>query len=204
MLNDKKRWYLIALILPAASCVASEISSGVDEETKLPYWQVHDDKMSLRLVQRLPMQTRGYFLARGFNRQQVEQIAKSCVFQTVFKNISNTTSSPAALTYNLNDWQVVYHGERHSPKTREDWAKQWQQAGVAKPVQLAFEWSLYPTQQVYQPGDYNWGMTTFALPPGSVFDLRVSWDQSGKHHQATIQGIKCMEDLNLQPGDLPP
>ena len=53
--------------------------------------------ISLRLVQRLPIQSRAFFLARGFNKQQAEIIAQSCIFQTVFKNTSNKASSPSPL-----------------------------------------------------------------------------------------------------------
>ena len=176
--------------------------TGIDEQAQLPYWQISDEGMSLRLVQRLPIQSRGFFLARGFNKRQVERIAQSCVFQTVFKNISNETSQPVPLTYNLRDWVVSINGTEQGLKIREDWAREWQAEKVPIPVQLAFEWALYPTEQEYKPGDYNWGMSIFNLKPGSVFDLKVVWQQYGKIHSVIIKNIQCAEDINPQPSEV--
>jgi hypothetical protein len=184
------------------SVCAFEKSTGVDEQAKLPYWQISSDMMSLRLVQRLPMQTRAFFLARGFNKEQTEKIAQSCVFQTVFKNLSHNTSNPSVLTYNLEDWEIIHQGETRSLMTREKWERIWKRERVAKSVRLAFEWALYPTEQNYQPGDYNWGMSVYGLEPGSVFDLKVVWKQSGKRHEVLLDDIQCAEDLDLQPGDV--
>ncbi len=149
------------------------------------------------------MQTRAFFLARGFNREQAERIAQSCVFQTVVKNRSNQTSRPSRFSYNLNDWQVNHNGKTLPLLTRQKWETIWQQEELNKPVRLAFEWALYPTEQTYQPGDYNWGMTLYGLPPGSRFDLKVVWRQGGERHQTIIPDIQCAEDLDLQPGDVP-
>lgn len=188
----------VCLILPAMA----ELKTGVDNEAQLPYWEYSNASMSIRLVQRLPIQTRAYFLARGFSKAQSERIAQSCVFQTVFKNNSHLTN-PAALQYNLRDWKVHFQDKTLGLKTREDWAKEWQQENVKKPVQVAFEWSLYPTQQQYKPGDYNWGMSIFNLAPGSKFNLDLSWQQYGKSHNVKIKDIECAADINPQPKENP-
>ncbi|MFO7602473.1 MAG: hypothetical protein R6X06_01515 [Gammaproteobacteria bacterium] len=192
-----------ALCLCASLCllppaVAVEIRTGIDPEAQLPYWEVHSPDMSVRLVQRLPDQTRAFFQARGFSNAHAELIAQSCVFQTVFKNTSNLTT-PAALEYNLHDWTVHDNGTSRKMKMREHWKQEWQEREVPLAAQLAFEWALYPTQQVYQPGDYNWGMSVFNLKPGRVFDLDVVWQQFGKTTSATITGIQCAPDVVLTP-----
>lgn len=190
------RALLTALLCAAAmhdALAAARIEQGTDEQAQLPYWQINDEHMSLRLVQRQPDQTRGFFTARGFTASQAELIAQSCVFQTVFKNESHH-SQPAPLEYNLREWVVTVNGETRGLKTREDWKTEWQRQGVAVPVQLAFQWSLYPTQQVYQPGDYNWGMSIFNLKPGTLFDLTVVWRQHGTTHEAAIRGMQCAPD----------
>jgi len=179
---------------------AIDLKTGVDEQAQLPYWEISTGGMSLRLIQRLPIQTRGYFMARGFKAKQAERIAQSCLFQTIFKNISDADSagSPSNLEYNLHGWLVKRKGTRHRPKTREDWSKEWQAEKVSQAAQIAFEWSLYPTQQEYKPGDYNWGMTIFNLKPGMKFDLDVSWKQYGKLNKSSIKGIECAPDINPQ------
>ena len=83
-----KTFFPYVLLLANAGYVnAADIKTGIDEQAKLPFWEIKEKGISLRLVQRLPIQSRAFFLARGFNKQQVEIVAQSCIFQTVFKNI---------------------------------------------------------------------------------------------------------------------
>jgi len=187
----------LGLLLPLLA-QAGGITKGTDEQAKLPYWQYRDDGMSLRLVQRLPDQSRAFFLARGFSSGHAELIAQSCIFQTVFKNISNT-GKPSPLTYNLRNWVISYKGKLGAMKTREDWDTQWQQLKAPQPARIAFEWSLVPTVQTYQAGDYNWGMSSFNLKPGSKFDLKLTWRQHGRQRSAVIPGIQCAADISSQP-----
>ena len=179
---------------------AATITTGIDEEARLPYWHVQDEGASIRLVQRLPDQTRAFFMARGFSADQAELIAQSCVFQTVFKNISNE-SRPSPIRYTLRDWTVRRDGVTGTLKTREDWAAQWEALNVSQAARIAFEWSLFPTHQTYQPGDYNWGMSIFQLPPGTSFQLDLSWTQYGETRGARIQDIRCAADIRPEPGD---
>jgi hypothetical protein len=190
----------VCLLLPLLVW-AGNITSGTDEQAKLPFWQYQDNGMSVRLVQRLPDQTRGFFLARGFSTSQAELIAQSCVFQTVFKNISHN-HLPSPLTYNLRDWIVTHQGKTGAMKIREDWDTQWQDMQVKAAPRIAFEWSLLPTLQTYQAGDYNWGMSVFNLKPGSEFDLTLTWQQHGKQQRAVIRDMRCAADVPSQP-DLP-
>lgn len=187
-------WLLCLIAAPAIAAV----TRGTDPEARLPYWEVVDEGMSLRLVQRLPDQTRGFFQARGFDAQQADMIALSCVFQTVFRNTA-TPDQGGDVEYNLRDWVVHASGGRQGMKTREGWRGIWISKKVAKPAQVAFEWALFPTQQTYRPGDYNWGMSIFNLPPGSAFDLEVVWRWQGKTRSVRIEEMRCAEDLHLEP-----
>jgi len=188
---------LLALLSFSSLSMSSEVvqSQGVDKVAKLPYWQIKTRGMSLRLVQRLPDQSRAFYMARGFSEQHAEIIAQSCVFQTVFRNItSDKNASP--VNYNLRKWVVVFKGQKQGMKVREDWKKEWQKRKVSMASQIAFEWGLFPTKQVYEAGDYNWGISIFDLKPGSQFDLKVSWTQFGKNYQSWIKNIKCAADIH--------
>jgi hypothetical protein len=188
------------LFLAWSAGLTATVGTGIDEEAQLPYWEIRDRGMSLRLVQRLPDQTRGFFLARGFTGQHAERIAQSCVFQTIFRNTSST-SEPDSVDYNLREWAVIHRGQMRGMKTREDWAQEWQAEEVAMPAQIAFEWALFPTQQRYHPGDYNWGMSVFNLQPGSRFDLEVAWRQYDQTHRVVIPGMECAPDIQAEPQD---
>lgn len=187
------------MLLNKASFAAT-LNTGIDEEAGLPFWEVTDKGMSLKLVQRLPDQTRGFFMARGFSTEHAELIAQSCVFQTVFKNTSNL-GTPSTLNYNLREWVVLYQDQQRGLKTREDWETEWKTRNITTSSQLAFNWALYPTIQTYRPGDYNWGMSLFNLKPGATFDLKIVWYQFDKMHEFVINDIQCAPDIHPEPNE---
>ena len=179
---------------------SATLTTGKDEQSLLPYWQVQDDGLMLRLVQRLPDQTRGFFMGRKFSPAHAEKIATSCVFQTVFKNISDQ-GKPSPLTYNLRDWVIHYQGTTRHLKTREDWEREWAETDARQSSKMDFYWSLIPTTMTYEPGDYNWGMSIFDLKPGARFDLTISWQQFEKPHSYKIKNIECSPDIHPDPSD---
>ena len=187
---------LLALLLLSFPAWGMEAHQGIDPQAGLPSWTIHDAGMSLRLVQRLPDQTRGFLMARGFTAAQAERVAVSCVFQTDFRNIA---SDDAPLSYDLHDWIVHFQGEQRQMKLREEWVQEWQRLDVPPATRTAFEWGMYPTAQTYQPGDYNWGISVFNLPPGARFDLEVVWRQFGRIHRYTMRDIQCAPDIHPDP-----
>ena len=84
-------------------------------------------------------------------------------------------------------------------KTREDWRGEWEALGVPQSARIAFEWALYPTEQQYRPGDYNWGMSAMDLAPGTRFDLEVVWHQHGERRSTVIRGMECAPDIHPEP-----
>ena len=188
----------ISGILIAAICLAG-ITSGIDESAKLPYWEWRNDDISLRLIQRLPDQSRAFFMGRKFSKENAELIAQSCMFQTIFKNSSNEKQS-IIIEYNLNDWQIVNKNTNKRLKTREVWLEEWKTKNISQSSMIAFEWALLPTKQQYKYGDYNWGMTSFGLPPGSHFDLNIKILRNNQPVRITIPAIECAPDVRIGPG----
>jgi hypothetical protein len=189
---------LAAAMWSLAVPVTAVINTGTDTEAELPYWEVVEHGVSVRLVQRLPDQSRGFFQARGFSIADAELIAQSCVFQTIFKNVMPPTG-PGVIEYNLNEWIVHATGAQRRMKTREDWQKEWTTRHVSKAAQLSLEWGLIPTRQTYRPGDYNWGLSVFNLAPGTPFDLDLVWHQNGERRSARLKGMVCAPDIHVSP-----
>ena len=188
---------LAAAVLSCAAPASAAVTTGIDAEANLPYWQFAQGHISVRLVQRLPDQTRGFFEARGFSTADADRIAQSCVFQTIFKNVAS--GPKGAIEYNLKEWAVHTGGEKRQMKTREDWQKEWTARGVPPPAQLAFEWSLIPTRQRYAAGDYNWGFSIFNLAPGTRFALDLVWRENGARRSGRINGVVCAPDVEVPP-----
>ena len=186
------------LLLLTAPGVPAVVTTGTDAEAQLPYWDLAEPGISLRLVQRLPDQSRGFFQARGFTVADSDHIAMNCVFQTIFRNVAPVADA-GVLEYDLREWVVQTGGKRHAPKTREHWKTEWTARQVSSSAQLAFEWGLIPTRQSYAPGDFNWGLTMFGLAPGTEFDLDVVWRQRGERRNVRIKGVRCAPDIHPEP-----
>ncbi|MCK4587364.1 MAG: hypothetical protein KAU29_08480 [Gammaproteobacteria bacterium] len=190
---------LVCFVFVIAGCVVhAEVLTGTDDLAQLPYWELRSKAMTFRLVQRLPDQTRAYFSGRGFSKEDAEYVAGYCVFQTVFTNTAYMASQHV-IQYDASKWLVLYKDKQQSLVLREDWRPLWQRRRAKKPQRIAFEWSLLPTRQQYQPSDYNWGMTVFKLPHGSMFDLKLFWTLDGVMQNATIKDLQCAKDIYIPP-----
>ncbi len=184
---------LLALSLPTAATAG--VDTAADPDTGLRRWRLDQPPFQLELVQRLPDQTRAFFLARGFPAGVADRIATACVFQTIVRNTGTPGDSPA-VTVRLGEWTVYGDGRPRPPRLKEQWLEEWGTALATAP-RLAFRWATFPTVQTFEPrGDYNWGMISFGLPPGTRFDLDVVWHEDGSTRNARIEGIRCPEDLH--------
>ena len=178
--------------------VWAEVVTGIDDAAQLPFWELREDSLSLRLVQRLPDQTRAYFAGRGFSREDAGYVAQFCIFQTVFTNTA-AAASRHVISYDLRDWRVLTKEKQLPLMLREDWRLIWRRRDAGQAPTIAFEWSLLPTQQSYQATDYNWGMTVYQLGHGEKFDLKLVWKLDGEPKSATLQGIRCAKDIDVPP-----
>jgi len=187
---------ILASFLLLGPTVAAPVTTGQDPETGLRFWEWRGEGVLFRLDQRLPDQTRAFFLARGFDRASADQVATRCVFQSRFRN----TADAGAVTIDLDEWRIQVPGDAERRLlTREVWTRRWQAASLPQPARIAFEWSLLPTRQRYAPGDYNWGMTSYGLAPGQRFDLVFGWRRDGRRHHARLEDIQCPPDIHPEP-----
>jgi len=167
----------------------AEVITSEEEQTGLRSWEWKHAGVSVQLVQRLPDQTRAFFQGRGFNSTDADTIGRACVFQTIFRN-----GGKQPLSYSLDNWRVVYQDKQLPVQTRERWEENWTVREVKQAARIAFRWSLLPTRQSFEPGDYNWGMTSFGLPPGASFDLSLKLTIDGQSVRGRIPGIICAAD----------
>jgi hypothetical protein len=177
----------IALILPWA--LPAEVINGKEAGTGRLTWEWREAGISFQLLQLLPDQTRAFYLGRGFSKEHAEIIANACVFQTIFRNEGKTP-----ISYDLNDWSVLHQGRSNSLLTREHWNEKWLKEGASQAARIAMEWALLPTRQRFEPGDYNWGMSSYGFSPGSSFDLTLVIQRNNEAMTAEIPDILCAPD----------
>lgn len=181
------------LILVCVPVMAGTVRS-VNAETGLVKWHFTQGDLEIELIQRLPNQTRGFFLAREFSRAVADSIATSCVFQTIVRN-RGESGSEDPLTVDLRQWRMQFAGEETGIVQKDQWINVWSGDEVSPAAVLAFRWATLPTQQEFLPSDYNWGMTLYGLPPGAVFDLKVVWQAGQQQHSGWIKKIECPPDV---------
>lgn len=177
-------------MLAGISVLASAVETAhvIHPETGIHTWEQHDQGVGFTLMQITPDQARAFFLARGFDRPAVDHYASSCVFMTIVRNES--VAEP--ISNNLADWRVHKKNSKTGKlKLASDWLKEWKRRGVSASALIAFEWSQFPQQQTFEMGDWNQGMTTYALPLGSVFDLGFVWRVNGVKYETKLESIRC-------------
>jgi hypothetical protein len=179
----------LTLLLLACGPAAAAVQQISEEGSGLPGWQWQGEGAAFTFNQRLPDQTRAFFQGRGFTPQQAEPLARDCVFQAI---IRNGAEAAAAMTLNLAEWRVHPAGGSAQPlKLEAQWQEEWERTGVSQPARIAFRWALFPTTQRFAPGDWNMGMITLGLPPGSRFDLEVVWHRAEQEQRQRFPAMQC-------------
>ncbi len=183
---------LLGVLLPATG---AEVTRSVNPENGLTGWRLSAGDIEVELIQRLPDQTRAMFMKHEFSPGVIEQLAQSCIFQTIIRN-TGKSGSGQSVSVDLARWHM-----RHADKTgaillKEPLLASWTDEEASPAAKLVVRWGMFPTQQEFLPGDYNWGMTAYGLPPGSVFDLEIGWQEGEASQRATIEGLVCAPDVD--------
>lgn len=190
---------LLASLTLSVARAEGDPSQGIDPEAGLPYWAWEEPPVEIRLIQRLPDQTRGFFIARGFSSAAADRIARSCVFQSIQRNRGVDAEAPV-MDVDLTRWRIVPADgpdAAHRPLAlKEVWDQEWEAGGESEAARVAFRWSLFPTRQTFRGGDYNWGMISFGVPPGTRFDLVLAWALDGEPREALLKGLICAPELD--------
>jgi len=89
---------------------------------------------------------------------------------------------------------VIVGDKNHKLTSVDQWVQQLSTEDTKKSALVAFRWAQFPHEQEYESGgDWNQGMFSVGLPPGSLFNIIASWDNKGKLYKATLQGVQCAE-----------
>ncbi len=199
--QTKCRSLLLALILSIVSgCAANPVGNisqhqSTDKDAVGASRWIAESASGIRFefAQRIPDQTRSFYLAREFPPAAASRYATACIFQTILNN----NSKDLILKINLSDWRVVYKDKKIPLQLVQDWQKLWKKMNISKTGRIAFRWSQFPKIQVHKPTDWFQGMTAFSLPPGTVFNLYVKWYENDEPRDAIIHNLKCPDDRRL-------
>ena len=185
---------LFFLLLIPLLCGA-EVLRSANEENGLEKWHFIDRDIEIELVQRLPDQTRALFMNHTFSREVIEQLALSCMFQTIIRN-TGKSGAEQTISIDLTQWRMQHAGKTSGILQKEPLLASWSDEDADAAAKLVIRWGMFPTQQEYLPGDYNWGLTAYGIPPGSRFDLAVTWQEDEVQRRGEIKDIMCAPDVD--------
>ena len=198
-MSDRIENMLVVMLLMLGSITVApaqaEVLRSVNEENGLEKWHFIAGDIEIELVQRLPDQTRALLMKHEFSREVIEELATSCMFQTIIRN-SGRSGEGKPVSIDLTRWRLQHAGKITGMVMKEPLLESWTDADAAPAAKLVIRWGMFPTQQEYLPGDYNWGLTAYGIPPGSVFDLDVNWQEGGRFHAGKIGDITCAPDVD--------
>ena len=186
------------LLLLGAGLVSTggaDVTRSVNPDNGLEGWAFSSGDIEIELIQRLPDQTRAMFMNHDFSSEVIEHLALSCMFQTIIRN-TGKSGSGQAVSADLTQWRLRHDGRTFGILLKEPLLASWSDEDASPAAKLVVRWGMFPTQQEVLPGDYNWGLTAYSIPPGSVFDLEVSWNEGDKPHSGEIRDILCAPDVD--------
>ena len=186
---------LLFFLLSIPLLCTAEVQRSANEENGLEKWHFIDSDIEIELVQRLPDQTRALFMNHAFSREVIEQLALSCMFQTIVRN-TGKSGAGQMIAIDLTQWRMQNAGKTGSILLKEPLLASWSDEDADAAAKLVIRWGMFPTQQEYLPGDYNWGLTAYGIPPGSTFDLAVTWQEGTVQHSGKIKDIVCAPDVD--------
>jgi hypothetical protein len=159
-------------------------TTAVERQT----WKTTTGGVFLSLTQILPDQTRAFYVNRGFPLEATERYATSCVFMAVLRN----DSAAWVVRFRLEDWSVAVDGDQRPLVSVFEWLNRLEAHGLDKAALVAFRWAQFPPEQEYEPGgDWNQGMLSAGLPPGSRFDLMARWSVVNNLFEGVLRDVEC-------------
>jgi len=179
---------MLLMVLPVASVANTETLHHVDPNTQSETWETTAHGVTFSLTQIQPDQARAFYVNRGFTLEQIEPYANACIYMTVLRN----DHAPEVISYVLQDWSIVADKEKRPPIKITDWMTRLKETGAKQSALIAFRWAQFPPEQEYEPGgDWNQGMLTTGLPPGSQFDAVARWTMKGERYEGVLRNVRC-------------
>lgn len=182
-LNCKVLSLLAVVLTIAAAIVAAQETDGVFN------WQGNGLKLETAPLPR--DQVVAFMLARGFDGETARFIAQEgCIFRSAIGR-DDETAIEAPVSVDLDKWRIRRSGQQTGLRTRQKWAQILNDRQIDAGAGIALEWALFPTRQSFAPDDYNWGLLSFALPPGTRFDLVYSWTSGDTGYEQKFTDMEC-------------
>jgi hypothetical protein len=128
-----------ALVVLTAGWASGPGGVAAETASVQPALDYVDDEISVRLVLRSPDQLTAFYLGRDFNRAAIDQILDTCFITPIIHN-----KTLDVLWLALDEWRFSRGDTRIERIKRDYWPKRWRAAGLPRPQQSTFGWTLMP------------------------------------------------------------
>ncbi|MGW8247036.1 MAG: hypothetical protein ACWGOV_02905 [Acidiferrobacterales bacterium] len=148
------------------------------------------DGVYLKATVRTPVQMAAFYEARGFPVKATALLAKYCFVTVILRNRSNQVVwlEPARWSIQANDGRVV------TPRSLEEWNKEWEAVGLPAAQRAAFQWTQLPKSRDLQPHEPVGGNIAFRRFTGE-FSLKMDFatgpERGGTPIRAEFTGLNC-------------
>ncbi|MDH3326807.1 MAG: hypothetical protein OEM38_08850 [Gammaproteobacteria bacterium] len=174
---------LILALVTSTSLVAAELYTPKYE----------DNEIMLRIVERTPENISAFYQGREFEKKAIDEILNTCYFTVIVKNKTQTT-----LWLELDNWQFSRGQKLISRIKRDYWKKRWDTINLIQAHRSTFGWTLMPESRDLRADEGVGGSIVIPKqtePFTVVANFHTKPDKSGPIKTVTIQGAKCVEDI---------
>ena len=151
-----------------------------------------DQYLSLRASARNSEQLDAFYTGRGFSRDAINEIKKTCFLTLQVKN-----KIYDVLWMILDDWAFFdKHGKKIKRITRNEWKGIWNSIGLKQAHQSTFGWTQLPESRDLRSDEHVAG--NIALPWQSgpiklVAMFRTGLDKAGEPRVIVLENFQCIK-----------
>lgn len=149
-----------------------------------------DEQLLMRVSTSKPENLEAFYTGRGFSKQAINEIIKTCFVGALVQNKTNE-----ALWLILDDWSFLDANGKHIQRIkRSDWKQTWKRIGLKQAHQSTFGWTQLPEIRDLHTDEHAGGNVTIPWQTGPfklIATFRTGPDKSGEPKRLTFENLKC-------------
>ena len=179
--------YILLLLLIAGN------TSFAAEKYRPKY---EDADIMFRIVGRTPENISAFYQGREFKQEAIDVILNTCYVTVIIKNKTTTT-----LWLELDNWNFTRNKTKIPRIKRDYWKKRWDKINLNQAHRSTFGWTLMPESRDLRAEEGVGGSIVIPIqnkPFTITANFHTRPDKSGPLKTVTIQGAKCVENIETQ------
>ncbi|MCK5481636.1 MAG: hypothetical protein KAJ06_10835 [Gammaproteobacteria bacterium] len=181
---------LASVFLAVLAC-----TSASAKEKSYPGPFVENDQLLVILIPHTPEQMAAFYEARGFPRDAIIRIRKTCFVTVHIENKSRST-----IWLEQKNWRTTSNNKPLPRLGSDYWNGQWNEINLRLASRSTFGWTQLPAVRDLQPDESVGGNIAFPGTTGS-FDLEANFyvgqDKRGGMLVTRFENVQCPKD---EPG----